>query len=174
VEVMEAIRSRRSIRKFKDEPVPADVLSRLEEAFVRSPSASNAQEGHMVLVSDGEQVRRVERFAPGLSGKPPALIVLCCNQEVALEGGGQEGAELLRYMNVGFSAAEIILAAHASGLGTCPVRSFHQGAVQRLLELPPEVVPELIITLGVPAETPGPKPMLPIEGRISYDRYGQH
>jgi len=122
VEVMEAIRSRRSIRKFKDEPVPADVLSRLEEAFVRSPSASNAQEGHMVLVSDGEQVRRVERFAPGLSGKPPALIVLCCNQEVALEGGGQEGAELLRYMNVGFSAAEIILAAlrHPGPNPCCP------------------------------------------------------
>lgn len=173
MEVTEAIRTRRSTRAFRPERLPAGVITALEEAILRSPSASNAQESHFVIVEDPGQIRRIRRFAPGLAGEPAALVVLCSNREEARRRGGEDTAEVLRFVNLGIAAAYILLTAHSLGVGNCPVRSFHRGAVKELLGLPPEVDPELLITLGYPAEPPRPKTTKPASEVISRDRYGE-
>ncbi|MFZ5822923.1 MAG: nitroreductase family protein [Bacillota bacterium] len=171
--VLEAIRSRRSTRAFQPKPLAPEVITAIEEAILHCPSGSNAQESHFVIVQDPVQLRRIKRFAPGLGGEPAGLVVLCSNQTEALSRGGKDTAEVLRFVNLGIAASSILLTAHSLGVGTCPVRSFHRGAVKQLLGLPEDVDPELLITLGYPAQPPRPKTSKPATEVISHERYSR-
>jgi len=65
------------------------------------------------------------------------------------------------------------LTAQSLGVSSCPVRSFHARAVQQVLGLPEDIVPELLITLGYADQPPRPKTSKPAREVISYDRYGK-
>ncbi|WJH36908.1 nitroreductase family protein [Paenibacillus sp. CC-CFT747] len=108
----------------------------LEQAVLNSPSGSNAQESHFVIVQEPDQIRRVKRFAQGVSGNPAAVVVLCSNRVEALAKGGADTAETLRFVNLGIAAAYILLTAQSLGVSSCPARSFHAKAIQQLLGLP--------------------------------------
>lgn len=173
MDVLEAIRTRRSTRAFRAEPLSDDVIRAVEDAVLHSPSGSNAQDFHAILVRDQQQIRRIRRFAPGLAGTPAAVVVMCSNRVEARRRGGRDGEAALRLINTGIATAYILLATHGLGVGNCPVRSFHRGAVKRLLGLPPEVDPELLIALGYPAAPPRSKKSKPVTEVVSYERYGQ-
>ncbi|WP_260412197.1 nitroreductase family protein [Alkalihalobacillus sp. TS-13] len=170
---MEAIKTRRSVRSFEERPLPNEVFDHINEAIMHSPSGSNAQESHFVIVQDQEQIRKIKRFAQGISGNPAAIIVLCSNKKEALVRGGIDTVEVLRFVNLGIVAANIMLVAHSNGIANCPARSFHKESIKTLLELPQDVEPELLISLGYSAQTPRPKSIKPSEEVISYDKYGQ-
>lgn len=172
MEVLEAIKSRRSARSFADKPLEPHVLEAIEEAVLHSPSASNAQEAHFVIVRDKARLRAIKRFAQGLSGDPAALIVLCSNRVEALARGGADGAEVLRFVNLGIAAAHIMLTAQSLGVASCPARSFHQRAVAEIVGLPEEAKPELLVSLGYGDQPPRPKTSKPMQEMISYEQYG--
>ena len=172
MDVLEAIKTRRSSRSFEQRPLEAEVLKAIEAAVINSPSGSNAQESHFVIVQEPDQVRRIKRFAPGLSGHPAAVIVLCSNRHEALVRGGDDTAEVLRFVNMGISAGYILLSTFSLGIGTCPVRSFHRAAIKKIIQLPEYIEPELLISVGYAAELPRPKISKPVTEVISYDRYG--
>jgi len=71
------------------------------------------------------------------------------------------------------AAQNIMLAAHALGLGTCVALSYARSAVQEILDIPDQVKPELIVTLGHPAEDPPPPPRLPLSQIAFTDTYGK-
>lgn len=101
--VLDAIKIRRSIRSFERRSLPPEVIQSIEDAILHSPSGSNAQESHFVIVQDPDQIRRIKRFAQGLSGDPAAVVVLCTNKEEALARGGLDTAEVLRFVNLGIA-----------------------------------------------------------------------
>ena len=174
LDVLEAIRTRRSTRSYDSaRRLPASILEALQEAVLHSPSGSNAQESHFVIVQEPGQIRRVKRFAQGISGNPAAMVALCTNQREALEKGGIDTAETLRFINLGIAAAYILLTAQSLGVSSCPVRSFHAKAVQQVLGLLEDIVPELLITLGYADKPPRPKTSKPSREVVSYDRYGK-
>lgn len=170
--VLEAIQTRRSVRSFQKQLLPAEAIAALEQAILHSPSGSNAQESHVVIVQNPRLLRQIKRFSPGLSGNPAALLILCSNRTEALQRGGEDTAEVLRFVNLGITAANVLLTAHSLGIGSCPVRSFHQQAIKSLVNLPEEVDPELLISLGYADQPPRPKTMKEIKEVISYDEYG--
>ncbi|WP_019120375.1 nitroreductase family protein [Brevibacillus massiliensis] len=172
--VLEAIRTRRSTRAFKSQALPPEAIEAIKDAILHSPSGSNAQESHFVIVQDPVQLRRLKRFAQGLSGQPAAVLVLCSNQTEALQRGGIDTAEVLRFVNLGITAAYVLLATQSLGIGNCPVRSFHQQAIKEILGLPQDVEPELLISLGYADQPPRPKSSKAAREVISYDRYGEY
>jgi len=174
MEVIDAIKSRRSTRSFEQRPLPNEVIQDIESAILSSPSGSNAQESHFVVVQDQSQIHLIKRFAPGLSGNPAAIVVLCSNGTAALEQGGIDTSEVLRFVNLGIAASYIILAAHSNGVGNCPVRSFHGPSIKRILELPNNVDPELLISLGYSDTPPRPKTSKEKQEVISHDKYGSN
>ena len=171
MEVIEAIKSRRSTRSFEQRALPIEVIQNIESAILNSPSGSNAQESHFVIVQDQNQINLIKRFAPGLSGNPSAIVVLCSNGPAALVQGGQDTSEVLRFVNLGIAASYIILAAHSNGVGNCPVRSFHSTAIKQILGLPEDVEPELLISLGYANTPPRQKTSKEKQEVISYDKY---
>ena len=156
MDLLKAIVERRSVRSFQADPVPEDRLRRLVEAGIWAPSGGNAQTWRFIIVTDGVSIRRLKMLSPGLLGNPPAVIVICQDIAEAERKGAKLGKEVLSLMDSAMAAQNIILAAYAEGLGTCIVRSFHPGGVQKLLKLSQYVEPQILISVGVPASVPKP------------------
>ncbi|MEE8564617.1 MAG: nitroreductase family protein, partial [Atribacterota bacterium] len=136
MDLLKAIMERRSVRSFQADHVPEDTLRRLVEAGIWAPSGGNAQTWCFIIVTDGVSIRRLKMLSPGLLGNPPAVIVICQDIAEAERKGAKLGKEILSLMDSAMAAQNIMLAAYAEGLGTCIVRSFHPGGVQKLLRLP--------------------------------------
>jgi len=172
MDVFEAIRGRRSIRKFEDRPVKIEVLQRLIETGTWAPSGGNWQTWRFVILTEKSMVRKIKMVSPGLLGDPPALIAICQDTKEAERKGGRLGVESVSQMDTAMAAQNIMLAAYALDLGTCPIASFHKHAVRRLLRLPEEIVPQLLISVGYPKETPAP-PKRKTEGICFLERYNE-
>ncbi|MGC9530208.1 MAG: nitroreductase family protein [Candidatus Bipolaricaulaceae bacterium] len=170
MDLWQAITGRRSVRKFLGRPIERPQLERLVEAAVWAPSGGNAQSWRFVAVTEPERVRRIKTVSPGMLGTPAAVIAVCQDLTAARSKGSRLGEEYLAPLDAAMAAQNIMLAAHADGLGTCAVGSFHRGAVSRLLELPDGVEAVLLISVGWPAVEPAPPPRT-LAGVLHYERY---
>jgi len=149
VELETTLRSRRSVRRYRAEAVPLDLLAKVVEAGRLAPTAANLQAWEFIVVTDPKTVARLESLAPGISGRVPALIAVCIDRKRSRCKAGA-GGELFGLMDACFAAQNLLLQAHDSGLGACVVRSFHQAGVGACLGCPEHIVPELLVTLGFP------------------------
>jgi len=147
--VLDAIAERRSIRSFTDKPVSLDDLKKLVTAAKWSPTGSDRQQWKYVIINDPDALKKVVMASPLLRGKPTALILICL--EKARGGEGE----------IGFPAQNIMLAAHALGIGSCPIAGFSRTAVRKILDIPEELEPSLLISLGYPTDVPDPWPRRP-------------
>jgi len=159
LDVWEAIQGRRSIRSFKSDPVPEDLIRKLIlEAGIWAPTGGNAQTWRFVVVTDPSVIHKIKMVAPGILGNPPVVIVICQDLDEAERKGSKLGRNVITLMDTALASQNIMLAAHDQGLGTCVIASFHAGAVQQILHLPPPIVAQLLMSLGYPhVKTQAPK-----------------
>jgi len=143
--LMEVIKERRSIRRYKKEPVPMEKLMLLVEAARWAPSAGNSQPWEFLLINDEDMVSALKAVSPGWLFDVPALMVVCINRERETDWS---------YFDVGAAMQNVLLCAHSLGLGCCPIGSFIVQVLRELLEIPEHLVPVLLITVGYPAEKP--------------------
>ncbi len=146
----DAIRTRRVTRSMSAEPVSQDDVERVLAAARWAPSAGNRRLQPVVPVTDPVVLRLLRLVSPGMVPRPQAALVVCIDTGRAADFGFDPDWRGL-YVDVGTTAATLLLAAHAVGLGSCPVTSFSRAAVARLLGLGPGVRPELVVCLGHPA-----------------------
>jgi nitroreductase len=171
VEFMEIVRARRSVRRFRSDPVPVEAIMELFEAGRWAPSGGNAQAWVFVVVRQDSALRKLKAVSPGMLGDPTAAIVLCTDTDRIWEGRSTKRS--LPGMDTGMAAQNMLLMAQALGLGSCPIASFNPQAVSLLLDLPSSLKPELIISLGYPAgETRAPA-RRPIEEIAHFESYGR-
>ena len=79
----EAIMGRHSIRSFRPDPVEKSLLLTLADAAQQAPSASNLQAWRFLFITDQQLKEKVDLFSPGLSGKPPVILVICSDMHKA-------------------------------------------------------------------------------------------
>lgn len=188
--------SRRSIRRFQDRPVPRPVLERLLRAASAAPSAHNQQPWRFVVVSPGAERQRLaahmaQEFrkdleADGLADDAieprlaravdrlvgaPAAIVLCCStagERRHTDLRRQEAERTMALQSVSLAGGQLLLAAHAEGLGACWMCGplFAPQAVRAALGLPDDWEPQAVIVLGWPAEKPTPPGRLPLDATV--------
>jgi len=142
LDVFEAIEKRRSIRKYRPEPVPVEKLLRVLEAARLAPSAGNRQEYRFIVVRDKETKERLVHAAAeqGFVGEADVVIVGCATN---IERKWYE-------VDVAIAIDHMTLAAHAEGLGTCWIGAFEEDAVKSILGIPEDVRAVMLLTLGVP------------------------
>ena len=172
MDVMKAIKGRRSVRKFTDQSVSGEILLKLLEAAVWAPSGGNAQTWRFVVVTDEAKMKKIKMFSPGLLGGPPAVIIIAQDMDKAKKKGGKMGHESLSKMDSAMAAQNIMLAAYEIGLGTCVIASFHPGAVSKILNLPESLQPHLMVSIGHPAADPPPPPRR-FEDIIWWENYNE-
>lgn len=167
--VFEAIKGRRSIRQFADEPIGKDALERLLDAARWAPTASNQQRWRFVVVTSPAVKELIKKFAPGIFAMPAAFMVICAEKEA----GATPWAEETYLADCAIAAQNIMLAAYEMGIGSCVALSYAKVAIKEILNLPDHIEPLLIVTLGYPAEAPTPPPRLELKQIAFLDEYGK-
>jgi len=169
VDVFEAIKGRRSIRQFTDRAIDKDALERLLDAARWAPSAGNQQRWRFVVVTSSSQKELIRKFAPGIFLMPAAFIVICAEKAP----DANPWAEATYLADCSIAAQNIMLAAYEMGIGTCVALSYAKVAISEILDLPENVEPLLVLTLGYPAEDPEPPPRLECSQIAFMDEYGK-
>ncbi len=169
MDVFEAIKNRRSIRQFTDQPIGKDALEKLLDAARWAPTASNQQRWRFVVVTSPPVKELIRKFAPGIFVMPAAFIVIC----VEKAPDANPWAEATYLADCSIAAQNIMLAAYEMGIGTCVALSYAKVAVSEILDLPENVEPLLVLTLGYPAEDPEPPPRLDLNEIAFMNEYGK-
>ncbi len=154
MKVFEAIRTRRSIRKYKDKPVEEEKLFKVLEAARLAPSATNRQPWRFIVITD-PKVKESLRAAYNKDWftSAPVIIVACAVPEEAWTR--HDGEEYWK-VDVSIAMQNLVLAAWEEGLGTCWIGAFDEDEVKRALGIPPEIRVVAMTPLGYPAEEKGP------------------
>lgn len=155
--VFEAIRTRRAVRAFTDEPVSVADIRKIIEAARWASSAGNRRLHRFYVTRDPWKIDLVSIIGPGFYGTPAALIVICTDLDKAKAVGVDPVGDESTWIDVGTAAMNMQLMAHALGLGTTPVTSVSQSGLREALEIPDHLRPDLILQLGHPASSAKPR-----------------
>ena len=181
MDVMEAIRARRSIRKYKPDPVKDEDLQLVLEAARLAPSWANTQCWKFIVVRDHDIKAKIastlNKDNPAIVAilEAPVLIVACAE----LGKSGYEKGVLATdkgewYMfDVALAMENLVLAACSLGLGTVHTGLFDAKQAAELLGLPEGVVCIEMTPLGYPAQERNPRPRKELSEIVFYDSYGQ-
>ncbi|MBS7615708.1 nitroreductase family protein [Candidatus Bathyarchaeota archaeon] len=173
MEVLEAIKGRRSIRAFKSLDVSQETVEKLIDAARWAPSAGNLQPWEFVIVRNPEIKRKLAEAALGQSfvEEAPVVIVVCADEERSAGGYGARGRTLYCIQDTAAAIQNIHLAAYALGLGTCWVGAFREDEAKEILKVPKGVRPVAIIPVGYAAESPSPRSRRPSKHIIHYETF---
>ena len=169
MDVMTAIRERRSIRAYQERDVEKDKLERILEAGRLAPSARNFQEWKFVVVRDPELRRALAEAADAqrFVGEAPVVIVACATETHYTMPCGLPSYQI----DVAIALTHMTLQATAEGLGACWIGAFKTDEVKRLLGIPEEVGVVELLPLGYPMHHPPPKSRKALSEIVSYNRW---
>jgi nitroreductase len=156
MDTTECIKSRASIRSFKPDKIPEDVVDDILDAAIHSPSSGNVQDWEFVVVTKQETKSRLAEAAWGQAfvSTAPVVIVVCSNLRTAADAYGERGTSLYSIQNTASAVQNMMLAAWDKGIGSCWVGSFNEAKVREVLILPGHVRPMAIVPVGYPAAKP--------------------
>lgn len=182
MDVFEVIEKRRSIRKFKNEPVAAEHLRKILEVGRLAPSGDNRQPWYFIVVRDLEVKKVVSTSSKNernqkLLFSADTIIVLISNPDLEKEQRAPRPpficSERSWYKQDPMLAGEhMVLAATALGYGTCWVAGFDDHEVKKILKIPENLAVIALISIGVPDESPPPKVLKPFKETFFRDSFG--
>lgn len=150
--------SRRSIRKYRQQEIPAAMISDLLEAAMAAPSAKARDPWHFIVVNKRETLDKMVEILPNgrMLKQAPAALIVCGDINRAHD---QQESYMLQDLSA--AVQNILLAARTLGLGSCwlgvhPQRDRIAG-LKKLFALPDEIIPMCGIALGWPGEEQAPR-----------------
>jgi len=156
LDVLKAIRNRRSIRAFTDETVAEKEIEKLIEVARWAPSAGNIQPWEFIIVRDSKIKQGLCKAAldQEFIKEASVVIVVCANPMRSAQGYGLRGINLYCLQDTAAATQNILLAAYAMGLATCWVGAFDEEKAKEVLGVPEGVRPVAIVPVGHSAEKP--------------------
>ena len=165
-DVADAIRERRSIRRFTSDEIPDATLSRLLEAACLAPSAGNRQPWFFYIVRNADVRQNLAEAAFGQKflTEAPVVIVICAEPARSGARYGERGAELYCLQDTAAAAQNLMLMAAGLGLATCWVGAFDEEAVSEVLDIPDGFRPVIMVPVGYsnlvePPKAPARRPL---------------
>jgi len=148
----EVVRTRRSIRSYKPDPIPEEVLERVLEATRIAPSGSNRQPWRFIIIKDEDLKKQMVVACHNQSFIADAPItIVACGYNIHYDRGEYMG-DMSMLVDVSIAFTHLVLAARAEGLGTCWIGSFNNNEVKNILGIPKEVNVVAITPLGYPKD----------------------
>lgn len=175
LDVFEAIKNRRSIRKFERKVVSEEQVERLVDAARHAPSAGNIQPWEFVIVRSQHIKHQLSIAALNQTfiEAAPVVIVVCANEARSGQGYGSRGVNLYCIQDTAAATENMLLAAHGMGLGACWVGAFREEMVRKVLNIPIHVRPVAIIPIGYPSVKPAPRGRRPIREVVHQETFKQ-
>lgn len=173
MDVLEAIKNRRSIRAFKNEDISSGTVEKLIDAARWAPSAGNIQPWEFIIVKNSEVKRRLAEAALNQKfvEEAPIVIVVCADESRSFKGYGLRGKSLYCIQDTAAAIQNIHLAACSLGLATCWVGAFIEEKVREILDIPDRIRPVALVPTGYPAEKPSPPSRRPLSQIIHYEKF---
>jgi len=184
MDVIEAIHRHRSIRKYKPDPVPENILSEILAAGIRASSSGNMQVFSIIVTRD--RATREQLYAPHMKQQmvleAPILMTFCADfnrmrKWLKLNNAPDNFDNFMSFMIAAIDATlvsqNVALAAEAKGLGICYLGSTLANCdrIGKILALPHGVIPVVGYSLGYPAEDPAIRDRLPLDGLVHNEVY---
>ncbi len=165
------IRSRRSVRAFRSDPVPDTLVTDLVELANWAPSAGNLQARDFVVVRDVKTKRAIGRIAGQNELAQAAVVVVVCANASRIGKYGDRGRDLFMIQDAAAATENLLLAAHDRGLGAVWMGSFDEEEIRSLLDIPNHARPVTLVGLGWPDENPPPPERLPLKELLHLERW---
>ncbi|MER5493155.1 nitroreductase family protein [Streptomyces sp. LE64] len=171
-DLIQVLETRSAVRQYTERPVEDAELERLLDAILAAPTGGNKQAWAFVAVRDPRTLRLLRAFSPGIIEPPPLVVVACFDRSRAVKDDGEFWDEGL--LCVAMAVQNLLLAAHALGLGGCPAASFRRHAARMLLGLPDHLEPLLMVPIGQPTRALVSPPRRDRSEVVSYEFWGNH
>ena len=168
--VIDAIKTRKSVRQYLDKPIEDEKLTAVLKAGLLAPSASNRQEWRFIIVRDPTTRRKIAEVANNQTfvGEAPAIIVACAETDGHIMRCGQPCYPI----DVANALDHITLAAVELGLGSCWIGAFDEEGVKEILDIPDEIRVVELMPIGYPSDLSlKEKQRLPFDLTIKYEHW---
>lgn len=159
--ILNLIRSRRSIRSFEaGRDVTPEQVETLLEAARWAPNGGNVQAWRFIVVRNRALQSKLAdaALAQRFLADAPVVIAVCADLRRAESSYGARGRDLYCVQDTAAAVQNILLTAHAMGLGTCWVGAFDETEVAQILGIDKALRPVAMIPVGYSAEQPAPRP----------------
>lgn len=152
MDIYDLIEKRRSVRTFREDPIPSESMDKLKNAIRMAPSAHNAQSYKFILVTDAELKKRIADAASGqrfIATAPVILVAVSQTPEDVMSSGVPTYA-----MDIAIALDHLTLVAVEENLGTCWIESFDQEQIKQFLNVPEEYKIGALMPIGTPYDDP--------------------
>jgi nitroreductase len=166
LDVFEAIKTRKSIRKYKSEPIPVEKLELIFEAARLAPSAGNRQPWRFVVVQDAERKKALATVANNQMFLSDAAVIVAAI-------GNPETSKRWYDKDIMIAVEHMVLAAAELGYGTCWIGAFDEEKVKNLLEIPKRMRVIALLPIGIPDVVPPSKPRKELSEIFFKEKYGK-
>ena len=172
MEFTKLIEERYSVRNFKPEHLPREVLDKILAAGQLAPTGCNYQPQRILVLNTDESIEKLRGCTKCHFGAPTALLV--CHNTAESWVRPYDGA-LSSPVDAVIVATHMLLAAHNEGVGGCWVMHFDPAAMRETFGIPDGIEPAALLVMGYPAEDAKPLPMhfktRPMCETVVYDRF---
>ncbi|MDH5376323.1 MAG: nitroreductase family protein [Candidatus Bathyarchaeota archaeon] len=159
--LLDVIFRRRSIRRYRSEPIPDDVLRNILEAGRLAPSADNAQPWHFIVVTESKIKEKLSEGRWNYFIKDSAATVVGCGY------ADNEWSTI----DVAIALENMVIAAEAQGVGSCWIGDFEEEEVKELLGIPDNLKVVALVSFGYPAEKPSPLNKKSLKEIVHYNKF---
>ncbi len=161
MDILKAVRERRSIRNFQNKDIPEEIIDKLVEALIWAPSAGNLQARKFFFIKESKLKEGIAFAALNQNFIMDApLVIIGCTDSRISKKYGDRGVHLYSIQDVAASIMGMMLVAHENGIGTVWVGAFREEGLCGLLKLPQNLRPVAIVPVGYPSNIPLPPPRL--------------
>jgi len=172
MDVFDAIRSRRSIRKYKDKPIAWDLMVQILQAGKYAPCAGNYMNWKFIVVKTDPKRKVIAKACnQEWMEQAPVFVVVVAEPMKAERFYGTRGSRLYTVQGCAASIQNMMLMATNIGLGSCWVGAFNEDDIWRILGLPEETSVQGVVTFGYADEQPEMPPKHRIEHVMFFEKW---
>ena len=162
MDVEEAIRTRRSIRKWSERTLDRETILELMDSVRLAPSGHNGQQWELIVVTDRDRLEQ--------------LISICNDQRHVGEAGAfmfivTDPSAKWTHVDPAIAMDHLTLRAREMGLGTCWIGAFHELPMREFLSIPEEKIAVIGMTLGYPGDDPEPRGRRSLDDLVHWENY---
>jgi len=172
MDCLEAIMTRRSVRKYKPDEINQDDLMTILNAGRMAPTAGNLQPCHFVVVQDAAVRQELQAVAFGqeIIAQAPVVIAVCAEPERSAQYGDW-GRTYLCLLDCANATENMLLAAHSLGYGCCWVGGFNEKQAKTLFNLPDDFRVVSLIPIGIADEVPEFRPRRELQEMLHWNKW---
>jgi len=174
MDVFDAIKKRRCVRKYLTVPVEWEKVGKVLDAGRMAPSAGNLQDWKFIVVLDPDKRKEVSEacMQQYWMNAAPVHIIVCGEPKKVGKFYAERGEKCYSMQNCACAAENMFLAATALGLGMSWVGAFDEGMIRRALSIPDAIIPYNVLVLGYADEMPSEPAKYTLENVVFFEKWG--